>query len=147
MSQIDDDHKGLFRIGEIAEKAGVSQRTLRYYEEKDLLMPAETTEGGFRLYTKRQLHRVNLIKLFQNLGFSLSEIGDVLSPEPNGDKDEQLAYSRRVLLQQKEIISQRLSELKKKEEEIETALSQLEECEECPSQECPLECSNREAFL
>lgn len=41
----------LFQIGELSEKAGVSKRTIRYYEELGLIKPSRITSGGFRLYS------------------------------------------------------------------------------------------------
>ena len=62
------------RIGEIAEHAGVSVDTIRYYERRKLLPRATRSEGGFRLFTADAIERVRFIKQAQDLGFSLDEI-------------------------------------------------------------------------
>ncbi len=142
-----DEGEGYFRIGQVAKKTGVSKRTLRYYEEEGLLTPADSTEGGFRLYTARQIHRVRVIRFFQDMGFSLSEVGEILLPEPDGDKDEQLDHSRRVLHVQKEAIEERVKELKEKRMRVERALRFLADCEECGQDLCPPDCRRRGAFL
>ena len=62
------------RIGEIAEQAGVSVDTIRYYEKRKLLPRAPRSEGGFRLFTADAIERVRFIKQAQDQGFSLDEI-------------------------------------------------------------------------
>ena len=69
-------------IGEVAERTGLTQRTLRYYEEIGLLPPAPRLEGGFRLYTEADLQRLEHIKeLKRLLGFSLLEIKEMVEAE------------------------------------------------------------------
>lgn len=70
------------QIGEVAERTGVTQRTLRFYEEKGLLKPPSRMEGGFRLYSEADVHRVEQIKRLQSLlGFSLAEIKEMIEAE------------------------------------------------------------------
>ena len=71
-----------FQIGEVSERTGVTQRTLRFYEEKGLLSPPSRMEGGFRLYTEEDIQRVEQIKQLQKLlGFSLAEIKEMLEAD------------------------------------------------------------------
>jgi DNA-binding transcriptional MerR regulator len=71
-----------YQIGEVAEKTGVTQRTLRFYEEKGLLKPPERMDGGFRLYSDTDVKRIQFIKRLQDLlGFTLSEIKDMVEAE------------------------------------------------------------------
>ncbi len=70
------------QIGEVAERTGVTQRTLRFYEEKGLLKPPTRMEGGFRLYSEADIHRVEQIKQRrQLLGLTLAEIKEMLDAE------------------------------------------------------------------
>jgi DNA-binding transcriptional MerR regulator len=70
------------QIGEVAERTGVTQRTLRFYEEKGLLKPPSRMEGGFRLYSEEDIGRVEQIKQLQKLlGFSLAEIKEMVEAE------------------------------------------------------------------
>jgi len=62
------------QIGEVADRVGLSLRTVRYYEEQGLVVPEARTEGGFRLYTERQIDRLFLVKKMKPLGFSLDEM-------------------------------------------------------------------------
>ena len=63
-----------YRIGEIAERTGVSVETLRYYEKRRLLKAPARTEGGFRVYTDAVVHHVKFIKQVQSLGLTLDDI-------------------------------------------------------------------------
>ena len=60
-----------YRIGEIAERTGVSVETLRYYEKRRLLNAPARTEGGFRVYSVAVVHQVKFIKQAQSLGLTL----------------------------------------------------------------------------
>ena len=92
----------LYQIGEVAERLGLSLRTVRYYEEVGLVAPAERSPGGFRLYNDDAIDRLALIKQMKPLEFSLEEtrellelrerLGDAaLSGEARGELVERLA--------------------------------------------------------
>ncbi|WP_049567122.1 MerR family transcriptional regulator [Nonomuraea sp. SBT364] len=68
---------GLVQIGEVAERLGLSLRTIRHYEEVGLVVP-ERTPGGFRLYSETEIGRLALVKRMKPLGFSLDEMRDLL---------------------------------------------------------------------
>lgn len=65
-------------IGELAERTGLSLRTIRHYDEVGLLVPSARTEGGFRLYTESDFDRLMLIRRMKPLGFSLDSMKDLL---------------------------------------------------------------------
>ena len=67
------------RIGEVALRSGVSIDTVRYYERRRLLPAAPRTKGGFRLFAPETVERVQFIRQAQELGFSLDEIGELLT--------------------------------------------------------------------
>ncbi|MDP4509378.1 MerR family transcriptional regulator [Nonomuraea turcica] len=69
--------EGLVQIGEVAERLGLSLRTIRHYEEVGLVVP-ERTPGGFRLYSETDIGRLALVKRMKPLGFSLEEMRDLL---------------------------------------------------------------------
>jgi len=76
-----EDHASL-QIGEVAERTGVTQRTLRFYEEKGLLKPPSRLEGGFRLYSEEDVARVERIKELQSLlGLSLADIKEMVEAD------------------------------------------------------------------
>ena len=65
---------GLMQIGAIAQLVGLSLRTVRYYEEAGLVLPAGRTPGGFRLYDNDAVERLRLIMKMKPLGFTLDEM-------------------------------------------------------------------------
>jgi DNA-binding transcriptional MerR regulator len=75
-------------IGEVAERVGLSLRTIRYYEEVGLIRPSARTQGGFRLYTADDAARLQLVKDMKPLGFSLDEMRDLLGVLDQLDDDE-----------------------------------------------------------
>lgn len=66
-------------IGEVAERVGLSLRTVRYYEEQGLIEPAGRTDGGFRLYTEHEVDRLMLIKQMKPLDFTVQQMGELLA--------------------------------------------------------------------
>lgn len=81
------------RIGELAARAGVSVDTVRYYERQRLLPRAARTEGNFRLFPEETVERIRFIKGAQTLGFSLTEISDLLSPKDRGAEECSQMYA------------------------------------------------------
>jgi DNA-binding transcriptional MerR regulator len=70
------------QIGEVADRTGVTQRTLRFYEERGLLKPPTRMDGGFRLYSVDDVGRVEQIKRLQSLlGLTLAEIKEMIEAE------------------------------------------------------------------
>jgi MerR family transcriptional regulator, copper efflux regulator len=68
----------MHQIGAVAERVGLSLRTVRYYEEMGLIRPVARTNGGFRLYTDDNIERLLTIKQMKPLGFSLDEMRELL---------------------------------------------------------------------
>ena len=74
------------QIGDASSRTHLTQRTLRFYEERGLLHPPERMHGGFRLYSPADIERIERIKqLKELLGFSLSEIAEMLDAEELAD--------------------------------------------------------------
>ena len=78
---------GTMHIGELADRTGLSLRTLRHYDEVGLVSASGRTEGGFRLYTDTDYARLMLIRRMKPLGFSLEEMADLLSVIDDLDGD------------------------------------------------------------
>ncbi|MCZ2811087.1 MerR family transcriptional regulator [Modestobacter sp. VKM Ac-2979] len=72
-------HGELMQIGQVAERIGLSLRTIRFYEENGLVVPTSRTEGGFRLYSEADVARFEVIKRMKPLGFSLEEMQELLT--------------------------------------------------------------------
>jgi DNA-binding transcriptional MerR regulator len=69
---------GLLQIGQVAERTGLSLRTIRFYEENGLVVPTARSEGGFRLYSDDDVARLEVIKRMKPLGFTLEEMQQLL---------------------------------------------------------------------
>lgn len=72
------------RIGELAETAGTTTKTLRFYEEQGLLPPAERTTAGYRDYTPGTISRIDFIHRGQAAGLTLAQIRQILDIRDNG---------------------------------------------------------------
>ena len=66
------------QIGEVAERTGLSVRTIRFYEESGLVAPSARSQGGFRLYTDDDVARLQLIRRLKPLDFTLDEMRELL---------------------------------------------------------------------
>jgi DNA-binding transcriptional MerR regulator len=69
----------LMQIGQVADRTGLSLRTIRFYEENGLVVPTARSEGGFRLYSDGDVARLEVIKRMKPLGFSLEEMQELLT--------------------------------------------------------------------
>jgi DNA-binding transcriptional MerR regulator len=125
------------QIGEVAERIGVTQRTLRFYEEKGLLRPPGRMEGGFRLYSEDDVKRVQRIRRLQDLlGTSLADIKEMVDAEevlrelraqynPEAalaEKRRQLDKAIEVTQHQHTIVKQKVKQMRELEAQIEERL-------------------------
>ena len=91
---------GMRQIGEVADAVGLSLRTIRHWDEVDLVPPSGRSAGGFRLYTEDDVVRLRLIKSLKPLDLSLEEIRDLLNvrDQLRGLSDLAVASSLRARL-------------------------------------------------
>jgi MerR family transcriptional regulator, copper efflux regulator len=66
-------------IGEVAARAGVPAKTIRYYEEVGLIRPAERTSNGYRAYSSSDLHILRFVQRARSLGFTMRECKQLLA--------------------------------------------------------------------
>ncbi|KQR82482.1 MerR family transcriptional regulator [Arthrobacter sp. Leaf337] len=66
-------------IGELAERTGLSLRTIRHYDDVGLLPATARTDGGFRVFSEDDFERLMVIKQMKPLGFSLEEMAEILA--------------------------------------------------------------------
>ncbi len=66
-----------YRIGELAAKVGLTERTIRYYEERGLLESVKRLDGGQRVYTDDDVRRLKFIQKLKVLGLSLAEMQEL----------------------------------------------------------------------
>lgn len=102
-----------YTIGEAAKKLQVSTRTLRFYEEKDLVRPAYTEESGYRFYSEEQIRQIELILFLKELGFSLRQIKMLIQDKHGGQSLDLL------LKEQYQENQRKIDKLSKKQRKIE----------------------------
>jgi len=90
-----------YSVGEVARLAGVTVRTLHHYDEIGLLRPPMRTEAGYRRYTRGDLLRLQRIRLFRALDFTLDDLR-VLIDAPDADLRAALVEQRGALLRRME---------------------------------------------
>jgi DNA-binding transcriptional MerR regulator len=66
-----------FTVGDLAERGGISPRTIKHWEDKGIIEPDMRSQGGFRLYSETYVYVCQLIKDLQLFGYSLNEIKTV----------------------------------------------------------------------
>ena len=91
----------MMTVNEVSKLAGVSIRTLQYYDKIGLLKPARYTESGYRLYDDTGLERLQQILLFRELEFPLKEIKEIITGS-NFDKVRALDQQIELLTLKKE---------------------------------------------
>jgi DNA-binding transcriptional MerR regulator len=127
-----------FSIGELSREFSITTRTIRFYEDRGLLAPSR--EGQTRVYDARDRVRLKLILRGKRLGFSLSEIAEMLDmyDAPQGERVQVQYFVQRirerqaVLAEQREDIDSVLGELKALESRCEHILGVDPPCNETP---------------
>lgn len=123
---------GLLKIGDFARLAGTNLRTLRYYEEIALLVPAARSQGGFRYYRETDLNRLNMIRDLQELGLHLDRIRELMSTrEGSSSRESFLSRVRTALSEQDRLLVEKTQALAAQRARIAQALSKIGECESC----------------
>src|SRR5919206_4959116 len=94
--------KELVRVGEVAERLGVSPRTIKYYEELGLVEPEARSSGGFRLYGEKDVLRLERILRMKGIGYSLAAIRELLAVRDAAREADKVAVLREVVGRLKE---------------------------------------------
>ncbi len=119
----------LFRIGELARRTGKTKRALHLYEEKGLLIPADRSKGGFRLYDDDNVRRIAFIDQMQLLGLSLAEVQKLLRKWSTSESvPHTMTEEYRIQLAD---VRAKLSALKALEQELVASLEFLDGCRSC----------------
>jgi len=106
-------------IREMCDAFGVTPRTLRFYESKELIFPIR--DGQKRLFTRRDRARLKLILRGKRFGFSLEEIRQLLDLY---DEDDQ---QRTQIMRAHELAQKRLAEMERERAELDDAITELRE--------------------
>lgn len=95
-----------YTTGELAKAAGVTVRTVQYYDTRGILIPSDFSEGGRRLYTEDDLKKLRVICFLRDLGLSLNHVGDIL------EADNATKVINLLLEEQKKTLETEVSERK-----------------------------------
>lgn len=112
---------GYYSSGQFAKMAQVSVRTIRFYDQQNILKPSYVSESGSRFYTDGDLARLQQILLLKYLGFSLKEIKDLTV----SDMDKTMLVNSLDL--QRKLISDRIEQMQLVEHAIQNTITALKE--------------------
>jgi DNA-binding transcriptional MerR regulator len=90
-----------YTVQKLGSLAGISTRTLRYYDEIGILTPARISSSGYRIYGQKEVDRLQQILFYRELGVSLDSIKDIVSA-PSFDGANALMEHREKLLEKRE---------------------------------------------
>ncbi|WP_228409532.1 MerR family transcriptional regulator [Radiobacillus deserti] len=102
----------MYRIKEVAKMAGISVRTLHYYDRIGLLRPEEVKENGYRYYSDEDCARLQQILFFKELGFSLKNIQATID-RPDFDRRKALMNHQKLLEEKKQRLEKILQSVEK----------------------------------
>ena len=112
-----------YTTGEIAKLCGVTVRTVQYYDTRGILVPAELSEGGRRLYSEDDLKRMRIICFLRELGLPIDSISKILSEDDPG------SVIALLLEQQEQDLKEEMGECQEKLEKLETLRRELKSVE------------------
>ncbi len=112
----------MIRIGALARKAGVSKRTLHYYEQIELLKPTLISENGYRHYDEQAVFRLQQIRLLKSIGYTLQQIKTLLHAQQDHDEQKDWLHS---LHEQIDLLEQKKEELSRKQYYLRSAVDVL----------------------
>ncbi|MBW6410734.1 MerR family transcriptional regulator [Clostridium weizhouense] len=101
-----------YKVKEVSNMVGISVRTLHYYDQIGLLKSDTITAAGYRLYTEKDLEKLQQILFFKELDFSLKEIKNIIE-NPGFDRKHALNNHKNLLLQKKERLEKIIDTLEK----------------------------------
>ena len=120
------------KVGEVAEKVGMTSRAIRYYEELNLLGKAPRSVGGFRLFTPEDIHRLETISALQELGLPLAQIRELADVWSQSRTGREVGDRLKLLLTKGlQETQHRQASLKKMETSFMEALKFVGTCQVC----------------
>ncbi len=100
-----------YRIKEVAERTNCSEHTLRFYEKEKLIPPVKRNSAGIREYTDHDIECIFSVICLKNTGMGLTEVKKFVELLTQGPST--YAQQREIVLQQKQIIENKIEELQK----------------------------------
>lgn len=112
------------RIGKLAQASGVSAKTIRFYEEVELLPPAQRAENSYRLYGNEDMQRLRFIRNARSLDFSLDDLREILALRDQGEAP--CRYVMQLLEEKSVEIEERIRQLRALQEELQQLLARAD---------------------
>lgn len=135
------DDGALLTTGEMARRSNNTLRTVRFYEEEGILRPVRRTDGGHRLFDRRELERLMLVTDMRAAGLSLDEIKQILEIKQRASTGGEAAR------QATEVLARRIDELREKvqvlqrlQEDLVKTTDIMAGCMECAEAHAPHRC-------
>lgn len=100
------------KVKEVANLVGISVRTLHHYDAIGLLKPEEITDAGYRIYSEKDLEKLQQILFFRELDFPLKKVKEIIN-DPTFDQKEALALHRKMLLKKRNRIDKMMRTIDK----------------------------------
>lgn len=130
------------RVGDLAKRTGKTVRALHLYEEHGLLVPAERSSGGYRLYNRESELRVRWIDKLQQMGFSLSDIKQIVRDVEHSKSAPHAMQRVQDLFREKlDETRAQLARLSNLEKELKASLNYLVACDSCETEELLRACT------
>ncbi len=104
------------QIGSVARDLGINPKTIRYYEEINLIPQAQRTETGYRIYAQADIDRIAFILRARELDFSLDDIGEILALREDGETP--CLYVTELVQKQLAIIDSKIAALNQLRNEL-----------------------------
>ena len=122
--------KDTYYIGDLASQLNLSQRTIRYYEELGIIKPMRS-DGGFRVYSSRDLEVIRAVIHLKELGMNLEDISGIIKANAGAHSDKLLQHMISTLLAKKSEIETKIETYKNGLTQISAVLEFLSKCTRC----------------
>lgn len=136
IENMDKKYEGVttFKIGEVASRANVNKETVRYYEKRGLIPKPDRRRSGYRIFTQRHIDQIKFIKRAQELGFTLSEIKELL--DLRMDEDTTCSEIKEEAQEKYKDVEEKIKDLQRIKE---TLIELIDSCTgEGPKGDCPI---------
>ena len=125
-----DNNKNTYLIGQLATLLGVSNRTIRYYEELGFFSPSRTV-GGYRTYSKTDADLLRLVLDFKDLGMTLDEIRGLVHPTDGKLDHHVMAELKNSLISKRNEFAIKIERYRASMKLIDNVLQVLSKSEDC----------------
>lgn len=136
IENMDEKYDGIttYKIGQVAKRANVNKETVRYYEKRGLIPKPDRRRSGYRIFTQRHIDQIKFIKRAQQLGFTLSEIKELLELRVN--EETSCSEIKKEAQEKYQDVTQKINDLRQIQD---TLVDLIDSCSEGgPVDDCPI---------